>query len=86
MKGGGIHYASLDSLLASCQPSDTPQSSSVWKRLPDVPGGSGCLTKFGTRLVAVGESALCAFSPTTQSWVDVGDVPFHCGIYFSPVP
>ena len=81
MGGGGIVYScSLDSLLASCQPSETSQPSSVWKRLTDVPSGGCYPAVFGNRLVAVGESSLTitslhAYSSLTQSWVHMGDIP-----------
>ena len=73
LERGEVYCASLDSLIASCQPNETPQiSSSVWKRLPNTPVGS-CPIKFGNRLVAVGLSTICAFFPPT--WVDVGNSP-----------
>ena len=75
-RDGEVRYASLDSLIASSGPSQTPQPSSVWKRLPDTPIQLCSLVKFGNRLIAVGSGkAVYAFSPVTQSWVEVGDVP-----------
>ena len=66
---GEVRYASLNSLIASSGPSQTPQSSSVWEKLPDTP--RGCSTvKFGNRLIAVGERAIYAFSPIIQFWVE----------------
>ena len=79
--GGGIVYsASLDSLLASCQPSKTSQPSSPWKRLTDAPSGSCCPVVFGNRLVAVEGTgittlSLYAYSSHTQSWVHMADTP-----------
>ena len=78
-----VYSASLDSLLASCQPSKTSQPSSVWKRLTDVPSGYCCPAIFGNRLVAVGvtprspltTTSLHAYSSFTQFWVHIGDVP-----------
>ena len=76
-----VYSASLDSLLASCQPSDTSQPSSLWKRLTDVPSGPRYPVVFGNRLVAVGKgshtttTSLHAYSSSTQSWVHLGDVP-----------
>ena len=84
LSGGEVHYTSLDLLLAGCQPSYTPQSSSVWKRLRAVTEGSCCLAKCGNRLVAIGWSTVYAFSQITQSWVDVGDVPFRYTIHCFP--
>ena len=76
MRGGGeVCYASLDSLIASSGPSQTPQSSSVWKILPNTPVGGCSPVKFGNRPIAVGDGTIYAFLPTTQSWVEVGDVP-----------
>ena len=77
-----VYSASLDSLLASCQPSETSQPSSVWKRLPDVPRGYCYPAVFGNRLIAVGRgefltatTSLHAYSSFTQSWVHMGDAP-----------
>ena len=83
MGGGGqgkeVYYASLDSLVASCQPSEKPLPS-VWKRLPDVPHHCSSTAVFGNRLIAVGggyplSSSIHAYSPYNQSWVHVGDMP-----------
>ena len=88
-----VYSASLDSLLASCQPSETSQPSSLWKRLTDVPSPSCCPAVFGNRLVAVGKrstgtttpSSLYIYSSLTQSWVLTADAPsipihFSCAI------
>ena len=48
-----VYYASLDSLVASCQPSEK-HLPSVWKRLPDVPHIRSSTAVFGNRLIAVG--------------------------------
>ena len=72
---GMVRYASLDSLIASSGPSQTPQSSSVWKRLPNTPVEGCSLAEFGNRLIAVGSGrSMYGFSPVTQSWVEVEDV------------
>jgi hypothetical protein len=83
--GEGIVYsASLDSLIASCQPSETSQPSSLWKRLTDVPSEYCYPAVFGNRLVAVGRRliitigiipSLHAYCSLTQSWVHMGDIP-----------
>ena len=77
-----VFSASLDSLLASCQPSETSQPSSPWKRLTDAPSGCCCPAVFGNRLVVVGGEtdttstrSLYAYSSLTQSWVHMGDTP-----------
>ena len=81
---GIVYSASLDSLLASCQPSETSQPSSLWKRLTDVPSKWCYPAVFGNRLVAVGErstdtsgsiASLYAYSSLTQSWIHMGDAP-----------
>ena len=75
---GEVYYASLDSLVASCQPSEKPLPS-VWKRLSGVPHARSSTAVFGNRLIAVGgypdSSFIHAYSPHTQSWVHVGDMP-----------
>ena len=82
--GKEVHYASLDSLLASCQPSETSQPSSVWKKLSDAPYEFSKAVVFGSRLIAVGGGssyftsivhAYCG-SFHTNSWIHVGDMPF----------
>ena len=79
-----VYSASLDSLLASCQPSETSQPSSLWKRLTDAPSTCRCPSVFGNRLVAVGKrstgtpSSLYAYSPLTRSWIQMGDTPISC--------
>ena len=83
-QGKEVYYASLDSLVASCQPSEKPLPS-VWKRLPDVPHVWSSTAVLGNRLIAVegeGEylplsSSIHAYSPHTQSWVHVGDMPIR---------
>ena len=82
-----VYSASLDSLLASCQPSETSQPSSVWKKLPDAPSGHCYLVVFGNRLVSVGyygwapliPTSLYVYSSFTQSWVHMEDVPGSIG-------
>ena len=75
-QGKEVYYISLDSLVASCRPSEKP----VWKRLPDVPHSHSSTAVFGNRLIAVGggypsSSSIHAYSPHTKSWVHVGDMP-----------
>ena len=52
-QGLKVYYASLDSLVASCRPSEKPLPS-VWKRLPDVSHVCSSTAVFGNRLIAVG--------------------------------
>ena len=47
-----VYYASVDSLVASCQPSKKLLPS-VWKRLPNVPHRHSSAIVFGNRLIAV---------------------------------
>ena len=83
-QGREVYYASLDSLAASCQPVEKPLSS-VWKRLPDVPHRCSSTTVFGNRQIAIGGGipshslSIHAYSPQTQSWVHVGDMPVGLG-------
>ena len=78
--GKEVYYTSLDSLVASCRPSEKPLPS-VWERLPDVPHDRSSTAVFGNRLIAVGggyqspSSSIHAYSPRTQSWVHIGDMP-----------
>ena len=81
------HWYLMAGLAASCQPSETSQPSSVWKRLTDVPSRYCYPVVFGNRLVAVGRgsplttTSLRAYSSLTQSWVHMGDAP----VSFFPV-
>ena len=78
LTGGGnrIHYAQIESLVASSQVSG---SSSIWKSLPDPPCKGTKLTFFGGRLVAVGKEDKCysisAYSFCTERWTYVFDQP-----------
>ena len=76
-----VYSASLDSLIASCQPSETSQPSSVWTRLTDDFVGYCYPVVFGNRLIAVEgggllptTTSLHVYSSFTQSWVHVGDI------------
>lgn len=66
----------MDLLIATYQPNPEYQSF-VWKRLTDVPDWDSIhsLVVFGKRLVAVGSSVIHAYSPYSQSWIHVGDLP-----------
>ena len=85
-----VYSVSLDSLLASCQPSETSQPSSLWKRLTDVPSEQCHPVVFGNRLVAVGvgssptTTSLHIYSSFTESWVHIGDAPFSSIYVTSP--
>ena len=76
-QGREVYYASLDSLVASCQPSEKPLPS-VWNKLPDVPHDCSSTAVCGNRLITVGgysSLSIHAYSPHTQSWVHVADMP-----------
>ena len=78
LKPGRVYCASLDSLVASCQPtssSSLSSSSLVWKRLPNAPGESCCPAALGNRLIAVESPDVHAYSPFTRSWVQVSNIP-----------
>ena len=79
---GKVYSASLHSLIASCQPSETSQPSSVWKKLPNVPDSYCYPTVFGKRLTVIGMSGICAYSPSTQSWISVGDNPYGSSLLY----
>ena len=78
-----VHYTSLDSLLASYQPSETSQPSFVWKSLTDAPNELSTPAAFGGRLIIIGgrrcppTSNIHAYSFQTNSWIHVGDMPFE---------
>ena len=78
-RGAFTYSVSLESLLASCQPSETSQPSSVWKRLTFLPTGLESPAVFGNRPVAVQAfyniMSLYAYSSVTDSWVYKGDSP-----------
>ena len=74
-----VYSASLDLLIASCQPSETSHPSSVWKRLTDIPNINCYPAVFGNRLIAVGgggylstATSVHAYSSYSQSWVHIG--------------
>ena len=73
-----VYYASIDSLIASCK---NLLQNGAWKRLPDTPLECTSAAMFGKRLIIVGgelvspSSAVNAYSPSSQSWIHVGDMP-----------
>ena len=78
----GVYITSLDSLIDNCM-SEIPPSSTVWKRLPDVPDTwpSVIPVVFGDHLIALGASStIYAFSSRSYSWEPVGDLrlPMNC--------
>ena len=88
-QGEEVYYASLDSLVASSQPSEKPLPS-VWKRLNDVPHKRSSPAVFGNRLITIGglhSLSIHAYFPHVQSWLRVGDMPvelsFTCTAVFT---
>ena len=79
-QGKTVYCASLASLVASCQFSEKHQPS-VWKSFTGVTHGWSSPAVFGNRLITVGggdpesTSFIYAYSPHTQSWIHVGDMP-----------
>ena len=75
-QGKEVYCASLDTLIASC----LQRLPYVWKRFPDVPQESSSTAVVGKILITVGggyppSSSIHAYSPHTQSWVCVGNIP-----------
>ena len=83
-----VYSASLDSLIASSQPSETSQPSTVWKRLPGVSSQHCRPVVFRNRLIAIGfdetgHNAIYDYSPSDYSWKYVGAPPLsRCLIFF----
>ena len=75
-QGREVFCASLESLVASTQSEVTE---GVWKTLPEVHHESSSTAVWEGRLMAIGggasESDVLSYSPHTQSWVKVGDLP-----------
>lgn len=82
-RGHEAYYCSLKSLIASCSPPDASKEvdsniAPLWKKLP-LPGISSNLgmVSFHQRLMmcTIGQKQCIAYSPSTQSWVHVGEHP-----------
>ena len=73
-QGSKVYCVSLQSLV-----SGTEQS--TWETLPDVPFPYSATTVFGGRILSIGgvdpnpTTSIYAYSPDTQSWIHVGDLP-----------
>ena len=83
-----VHYTSLDSLLASCQSSETETtrpSSDIWKILTDAPHPSSGAGMYSSRLIVVGggeekedlTSTIHTYFFQTNTWIPVGNMPFR---------
>ena len=74
-----VYYASLDSLVQASEALHPPP---IWKRLPDVPNELCSCAVIDGQLISVGgyqplTSKICLYSPHTQSWVYLGDMPIE---------
>ena len=79
-QGSGVYQTSLESLIAT---SEGDRPTSVWKKLPDAPLELSATAVLRDQLVTVGGgkpigSAIHAYSPSTNSWVHVEDLPVAC--------
>ena len=72
-----IYFASMKAIVETSQ-SDAQKSSSLWTKLADTPHDNSRLAIYGNRLVAVGWSAIHAYSPYSRS--------FLCVEHFSDTP
>ena len=76
------YHTSLESLIATIRSKVTGKSS-VWKKLPDTLLKWSAPAVLGNHLIIVGggypfSSAIHAFSPSTNAWVHMGDLPVTC--------
>ena len=79
-QGSEVYQTSLESLIVS---SEGAGQTSVWKKLPDAPLELSATVMFRDQLITIGggnplSSAIHAYSPSTNSWVHVGDFPAAC--------
>ena len=79
-QGSEVYQTSLESLIAT---SEGAGQTSVWKKLPDAPLELSATVMFRDQLITIGggkplSSAIHAYSPSTNSWVHVGDLPDDC--------
>lgn len=74
-----VYCASLDSLIASTQPSQASKSPSIWNQLLDLPEAYCYPAVFGNNLIGITAlrtpNDIYAYSQHTQSWEHVGNVP-----------
>ena len=85
-----VYSASLDSLIASCQPCETSQPSTTWKRLPNIPGHYCHPLVFGDGLIAAGHditrhNAIYSYSPSDRSWEYVAVIPLSLPLIYTVV-
>ena len=77
-QGSEVYCTSLDSLIAT-----TYSRQTSWKQLPDAPLIWSTPAVLRKQLITVGggypnSSAVYAYSPSTKSWVHLGDLPVVC--------
>ena len=78
-----VYHTSLESLIAN---SEGVKQTSVWENLPDACLKWSTLAVFKNYLLTIGggdpyKTTIHAFYPSTNSWVNVGDLPL---VYCSP--
>ena len=80
---------SVDDLLQDATPADmvpktdTNKEQSLWRRLPDTPTNKSAITTLNGSVIALGgeggldasSSPIHMYSPTTDSWINIGDLP-----------
>ena len=76
-QGSEVYQTSLESLIVT---SEGAGQTSVWKKLPDAPLELSATVMFRDQLITIGggkplSSAIHAYSPSTNSWVHVADLP-----------
>ena len=79
-QGTEVYQTSLKSLIAT---SEGAGQTSVWRKLPNAPLERSATAILGDQLITVGggpgcRSAIHTYSPSTNLWVHVGDLPVAC--------
>ena len=79
-QGSEVYQTTLESLIAT---SEGDRQTSVWKKLPDAPLELSATAMLRDQLITVGGgkpigSAIHAYSPSTNLWVHVEDLPVAC--------
>ena len=82
-QGRKVYHTSLESLIAT---SEVVGQTSVWKKLPNSPLEWSTLAVLRNQLITVGgawggyncNSAIYAYTHSTNTWVHVGDLPVAC--------
>ena len=76
-----VYYCDISALTECCQQPNMESESSLWKCFK-VNSCRSCSASFGKHLISIGggdnrtyASGIIAFSPLTEAWVHVGEVP-----------